>query len=207
VDFPSWQSIEQNWQKLVAVAGLTFLSFRYFRKTRNALKSGVDVALYPFTQLRALANALDGLSGEMRELRVCFGGLQLDLKQIGDAATAANHKVAMLFEDSHSAHFECEMPSGKCIYVNRRLRDLFELSFAEMLGDGWTSAIHPDDVDRVRESWAETIASWRPYRVRYRILKGGQPLTVEVTAAIIRSPKGDPISVWGKVEPLPVTIA
>jgi len=207
VELPSWQSIEQNWQKLVAVAGLTFLSFRYFRKTRNALKTGVDVALYPFTQLRALANALDGLSGEMRELRGCFGGLQLDLKQIGDAATAANHKVAMLFEDSQSAHFECEMPSGKCVYANRKLRELFGLSFAEMLGDGWTAVVHPDDVDEVRTHWQETVQSWRPYRRRYRILKNGQPLTVEATATVIRSPKGEPISVWGKIEPLAITIA
>lgn len=38
---------------------------------------------------------------------------------------------------------------------------------------GWLEAVHPSDRDRVRDSWAETVATARPYTCQHRIQSRG----------------------------------
>jgi len=211
VDFPTWHSIEANWQKLVAVAGLTFLSFRYFRKTKAAIKSGMDVALYPFVQLRVLANALDGLSGEMRELRGSFEQFRQDTHRLTLTSEAAHGMVHHIIDESAVPTFQCELPSGNCVYVNRALATMFGLSVHEMLGNGWLVAVHPEDRGRISENWLKacTAAStiWVPYDAIYRIpnRKNGEWMTVQATAKILRGSNNTALLIMGTVRPLAYT--
>lgn len=40
---------------------------------------------------------------------------------------------------------------------------------AEVLGDGWSKAVHPEDVERARMAWATALATRTPYEAEYRI--------------------------------------
>ena len=45
-------------------------------------------------------------------------------------------------------------PEGRCIYVNGRWCELTGRTDDEVLGESWEEVVHPDDRQRVRESWA-----------------------------------------------------
>jgi len=74
----------------------------------------------------------------------------------------------------------------------------------DMLVWGWLSAIHADDLARTQNDFLETIRNGRPYKVRYRVMQDGQPLTVEATGKIVKNDDGTPLALIGKVIPVPV---
>ena len=60
-------------------------------------------------------------------------------------------------------------PDGSTQYFNRQ-----GLNYAGYPADanydaGWASLIHPDDVDRARAAWQESLTAHTPYRVDYRV--------------------------------------
>ena len=58
---------------------------------------------------------------------------------------------------------------GRRDYVNRRWLDYTGLDLAQASGHGWTSTIHPDDLDLCERRWQESIQSSQPLEVEYRL--------------------------------------
>ena len=58
---------------------------------------------------------------------------------------------------------------GRCVWVNSRLCELFELERKEILLLGWTSRIHPEDIARVQEARARAIGPLQIFQIDYRI--------------------------------------
>ena len=58
--------------------------------------------------------------------------------------------------------------SGNCLFVNPRWRSLTGLSLAEAEGQGWTSALHPDDRERVFTEWKRATQQHREFALEYR---------------------------------------
>jgi PAS domain S-box-containing protein len=52
---------------------------------------------------------------------------------------------------------------GTLDYCNRRWRDFSGLGAQEIRGDGWQQMLHPDDRERVVESWCKSVAEGTPY--------------------------------------------
>jgi diguanylate cyclase (GGDEF)-like protein/PAS domain S-box-containing protein len=62
-------------------------------------------------------------------------------------------------------------PGGDCVFVNQRWCELAGLSAEQALGDGWASALHPDDRQRVMAEWAEPSDAGHDSVVEYRFLR------------------------------------
>ncbi len=60
---------------------------------------------------------------------------------------------------------------GRCVYVNARWCELTGLGIDDALGDGWSSAIHPDDFERVSGEWADASRNERDSVVEYRFVR------------------------------------
>jgi PAS domain S-box-containing protein len=58
---------------------------------------------------------------------------------------------------------------GRCVWVNARLCELFELESGEILELGWTKRIHQDDVARVQQSRSQAIGPLSTFEIEYRI--------------------------------------
>lgn len=58
---------------------------------------------------------------------------------------------------------------GFCDYTSRRLQEYTGLSAEEALGEGWMSALHPDDRQRTRSGWLEAVRTGKPYEIEYRL--------------------------------------
>jgi PAS domain S-box-containing protein len=58
---------------------------------------------------------------------------------------------------------------GRCVWVNTRLCEIFELEREEILELGWTQRIHKDDLERVQQARARAIGPLQIFQIDYRI--------------------------------------
>lgn len=78
---------------------------------------------------------------------------------------------------------------GNCCYLNERFAEMMGLSFEEARGQGWCSALHPEDRDRVVSEFAEATQRGGIFVSSYRFVhKTGEVVRVEtVSRALPRS--------------------
>jgi len=60
-------------------------------------------------------------------------------------------------------------PDGSLDYVNQRVLDYFSRTFEQMLGWGWQSVIHPDDLPRCLDRWSKALKTGKPYETEFRL--------------------------------------
>ena len=60
-------------------------------------------------------------------------------------------------------------PDGKRDYFNPRWLAFTGREMSAELGDKWLENLHPDDRDRVRTQWGQSVAAGTPYQVEYRL--------------------------------------
>ena len=65
-------------------------------------------------------------------------------------------------------------PDGAIDYCNTRLLDYSGFSAHEIMGNGWTKLIHPDDAEPAARAWISSVAGGGPYRVEVRILHAAE---------------------------------
>ena len=57
----------------------------------------------------------------------------------------------------------CKLPDGSNEFVNQRWQDYTGIPEDEARGQGWQAAVHPDDLPKLTEKWAEMVASGSSY--------------------------------------------
>ena len=64
--------------------------------------------------------------------------------------------------------------AGEVLYLNSRWYAFSGLTEDQSLGYAWTSAVHPEDVDRVSEAWQHALSTKTAYaaEVRFRVADG-----------------------------------
>lgn len=60
-------------------------------------------------------------------------------------------------------------PDGALDYVSDRVAEYFGKTPAQVIGEGWLSVLHPDDVDRTIQRWSASLQSGQPYEVEFRL--------------------------------------
>jgi PAS domain S-box-containing protein len=66
-------------------------------------------------------------------------------------------------------HVWSSLPDGSLDYCNRRWMDYTGLTLEDVRRDGWTTHIHPDDVETIVEAWREASAHGSPYEAEQRL--------------------------------------
>jgi PAS domain S-box-containing protein len=61
-------------------------------------------------------------------------------------------------------------PDGMIDYCNTRLLDYTGFSGEEIIGDGWRSLVHPDDLEMAARAWSSSIAGGTPFQVEARVI-------------------------------------
>jgi PAS domain S-box-containing protein len=59
-------------------------------------------------------------------------------------------------------------PEGAIDYCNARVLDYTGFSVKEVMSDGWTKLLHPDDVEQTAREWTSCVTTGAPYRVEVR---------------------------------------
>ncbi len=106
----------------------------------------------------------------------------------------------------HAVEFDPQVPwladpDGSIIEFGPRWLALVELSAAETLGEGWASALHPDDLEPTLRAWRASIESGEPLDANYRVrLKSGAYRWMRARAAARRNAEGQIIRWYGTLE-------
>ncbi|MEO5344990.1 MAG: PAS domain S-box protein, partial [Magnetococcus sp. YQC-9] len=76
-----------------------------------------------------------------------------------------------LLETSPTGLFETNV-EGAYLYVNEKWQEITGLTQMQALGNGWESALHPDDRERVFAEWMDSVRKDRPFNLEYRFVRG-----------------------------------
>jgi diguanylate cyclase (GGDEF)-like protein/PAS domain S-box-containing protein len=88
--------------------------------------------------------------------------------------------------------------TGAYEYVNQRWCEITGLDTSRASGDGWMSALHPDDAASVREAWAGSIESGTDGVCEYRFRRrDGSVRWIESHASALRNDSGELIGFIG----------
>ncbi len=60
-------------------------------------------------------------------------------------------------------------PDGRADYVNSRTLEYFNKTQKEMLGDGWQSVVHPDDLRECLRRWSSSLTTGELYTTEFRL--------------------------------------
>ena len=58
---------------------------------------------------------------------------------------------------------------GACVYVNQTWCTFTGLAETESLGQGWATALHPDDWAHVGAAWTQAVSTGQPYQLEVRL--------------------------------------
>ena len=82
-------------------------------------------------------------------------------------------------------------PDGGVVYSSRRWLEYTGLSAEQAGGCGWTTAVHPDDINRLTGHWQTVLASGTPCEIEVRMRRfDGQYLWILFCAAPLRDSSG-----------------
>lgn len=85
------------------------------------------------------------------------------------AAINASEAQFRAFAQAMANHVWTSPPDGRLDWFNQRTLDYSGLESAALLGEGWASIVHPDDVAGAATLWAASLASGADYETEFRI--------------------------------------
>lgn len=86
---------------------------------------------------------------------------------------------------------------GRITGANAALLRLLDLPLSEIIGQGWESVVHPEDVTSVTVAWDEAIREKRQFNRTYRIQTPRETLRIRVWARPVFNLKNEVIEFQG----------
>lgn len=133
---------------------------------------------------------------------VGFLGIGVDISarvQAEQALTLSEKRFRDLADLSPVGIYETDA-EGNCLFVNKRWQEFAGMSLEQALGQGWTGAIHPDDVGTVFSEWLEATQNNRDFSLEYRFLTpAGKTTWLMGSATAYRDETGEVQGFFGSV--------
>lgn len=85
---------------------------------------------------------------------------------------------------------------GQLDFVSEGVAQYFGCSREEIIGDGWLSVIHPDDISPVVERWTHALATGEPYEVNFRLRRSDGEYRWHIGRAAAQRADGRAIDAW-----------
>jgi len=181
---------------IVAISALIpFLVYAY--------KKGIKPVIMHIVNCYTMSQKIDQIFEEM----IPNGGTSIKDKidKIDTRLTLVGERLRAHFADVNEAHFETDT-EGLCTRVNRTYTRMVERDPSEVLGHGWQNCVHPDDRERVTESWYDSVDEDRELSINFRFeTPSGKVIPVSGTSYKMIDDEGDIIGYLGKlkiVEPI-----
>ncbi len=110
------------------------------------------------------------------EEEIEFAGAVVDITQAKESEKRIrrNEKELRAFIETMPAYAGTNLPDGSFGFISQNWLDYTGLSREQWMGWGWSSTIHPEDVDRVMCNWRAALNSEAPveYELRCRSADG-----------------------------------
>jgi PAS domain S-box-containing protein len=95
--------------------------------------------------------------------------LNFDASQHAKEALRASEESFRQIVDSMPAFAWCASPDGKLEYLNRRIVDYTAARQEDLVGFGWANVLHPQDVERTKKAWLDSVETGEPCDVEQRV--------------------------------------
>ncbi len=128
---------------------------------------------------------------------------------VQDVTRAALAEAALKRSEEHHRNFVAlnpevlwlADPDGKIIEVGPRWLELAGLTPDATMGEGWTKALHPDDLAQIYPVWQHSIRTGEPVDVEYRIkTRSGEYRWMRARATAKRNKRGQIVRWYGTLE-------
>ena len=138
----------------ITIIGSTFLGALYF--LRKWIKNGIKSI--------KLSNSFHEHFGSFPAKKI---------KDLHTAITRSSNTLE-LRQSISEKHMQigvyiCEAETGRCVWTNDFLNELFEMDSTHMKDYGWAAAVHESDSARVLDIWREAVTENNPYYAEYKI--------------------------------------
>ncbi|HEY4311943.1 MAG TPA: PAS domain S-box protein [Pirellulales bacterium] len=94
---------------------------------------------------------------------------EIERVRADEALRTSEARFRTLCEASPMGVFESD-ERGFCTYISTQWEELMKRPNEQLLGFGWSSFVHPDDIQRARAVWREASSQRRPYLDEFRIV-------------------------------------
>ncbi len=111
----------------------------------------------------------EDISEHQAALRECKR-IEAEHLQAENALWESQHRLAILAKAAPVGIFRTDL-EGKCLYGNDMSFEMIGLSQEESMGEGWTTMLHPDDLDEVKKNWYAFAQYGVPFACEYRFLR------------------------------------
>jgi PAS domain S-box-containing protein len=91
-----------------------------------------------------------------------------DRKRAEEALLESERNFRLII-DTIPALVWCAVPDGKLEYVNQRIVNVLGAPISDLVDQGWTNFLHPDDVEPTLRAWFRAVATGRRHEVEYRM--------------------------------------
>ncbi len=117
----------------------------------------------------------------------------IDVTDAHDSAAALRESEARFrtFAQAIPNHFWTSAPNGLLDWFNDQTLAYTGRSFEALVGEQWSTIVHPDDLARARVAWSEALTTGGDYEIEFRILRAdGEYLWHLVRALPMRDDAG-----------------
>lgn len=192
----------------LAALGWTLWLLRRIRDWRIGFMA-VIIALMTLRQSLTLSAGVESESTELPGLAVSvmilvavvfLGRLLTEHQRVEENLQESEGRFRILAEAAPIGIFLTK-PTGECIYTNPAWTAISGLRSEESLGYGWMRVIHPDDREKVNQSWRAASALGGNYTTDYRVITpAGNVYWLHVLATPQHDASGSVVSYVGSVE-------
>ena len=97
-------------------------------------------------------------------------------RQAEAALRESEERFRVLAEVSPVGIFSSD-PAGRCTFVNRRWCEIAGLTPGQAMGEGWTTALHPEDRATVAAGWVEAVRMGESSAAEFRFVRPNGTVT------------------------------
>lgn len=156
------------------------------------------------TDTARLSKALEDISDVVGKMGRSLEEVSRTMIAMADASIVSEAMTRALADRDPLPMYQCELPSGRCVWTNRALQKMFGRTKEQMLGTGWAEAIVPSFQDTVIHHWKNAIVNSEIYNQDYPIEVNGKLLNVRAHADFIADTTGRKVIAIGTVREMPV---
>ena len=100
-------------------------------------------------------------------------GLSIDITQHKrqQEALAASEARYRILADLNPLAIWMGAPDGSIVYANQGLMDYLGFTEEDLRGENWLNAFHPDDRQRVKDTWRHCVATGVSYDIEARLIR------------------------------------
>lgn len=121
------------------------------------------------------------------------------LEQIATKVNYMDQKIKVSLDESAQGIFECDA-EGLCTYVNRTYTRTLNKTPEESYGNGWINNVHPEDREKVFESWRMAVENKIEFKDEYRMItSSGNVLNVSGSSKLIRDGSQNVVGYLGTI--------